>query len=218
MRRPHLSRICSMPCALLFAALAATLPVFAAADDSNACLVESARSQVGVTVHYDPAYVRLDYPGGDVAVDRGVCTDVLVRAFREHGLDLQKAVHEDMRANFAAYPANWGLSRPDRNIDHRRVPNLATWFRRQGHALTPSDDAADYRPGDVVTWRLSSGVPHVGIVSDRSTPAGVPLVIHNIGLGTREEDALFAFEITGHYRRDVACDAAAVGEAPVQRP
>ena len=163
-------------------------------------LVQAARSQVGVTLGYDPVYRRLDYPGGDVPLATGVCTDVLIRALRQQGLDLQQAVHEDMRAHFSAYPRNWGLQRPDRNIDHRRVPNLMTWFQRQGMALKVGDKPTDYLAGDIVTWDLGRGLTHIGIVSDRTSPAGVPLVLHNIGRGTQEEDILFAYRITGHYR------------------
>ncbi len=163
-------------------------------------LVLAAREQVGVTLSYDPAYHRLSYPGGDVPLSTGVCTDVLIRALRQQGLDLQEAVHRDMRAHFNLYPKNWGLSRPDSNIDHRRVPNLMTWFKRQGWALPLSRDAAAYRPGDIVTWDLGRGLTHIGIVSDRRAGSEVPLVLHNIGRGTQEEDILFGFEITGHYR------------------
>lgn len=163
-------------------------------------LVLAAREQVGVTLSYDPAYRRLSYPGGDVPLSTGVCTDVLIRALRQQGLDLQEAVHRDMRAHFNLYPKNWGLSRPDSNIDHRRVPNLMTWFKRQGWALPLSRDAAAYRPGDIVTWDLGRGLTHIGIVSDRRAGSEVPLVLHNIGRGTQEEDILFGFEITGHYR------------------
>ena len=163
-------------------------------------LVTAARQQVGVTLGYDPAYRRLSYPNGDVPLDTGVCTDVVIRALREQGLDLQQAVHRDMRANFALYPKNWGLSRPDRNIDHRRVPNLMTWFKRQGWALPLGQDAERYRPGDIVTWDLGGGLTHIGIVSDRQAGNGVPLVLHNIGRGTQEEDILFSFKIIGHYR------------------
>ena len=168
--------------------------------DSGRCLVEAARKQIGVTVLYDSGYRRIPYPNGDVPQDRGVCTDVLVRAYRQLGVDLQVRVHEDMSAAWSAYPKNWGLRRPDRNIDHRRVPNLGTFFTRKGKALPVTRSPRDYAPGDLVTWRLPSGVPHIGIVSDRKTAAGVPLVIHNIGAGTQEEDALFAFTVTGHYR------------------
>lgn len=167
--------------------------------------VAAARTQVGVTVRYDPAYVRLPYPGGDVPEDRGVCTDVVIRALRAEGLDLQKAVHEDMRAHFAAYPNRWGLRAPDRNIDHRRVPNLQVWFERQGWSLPVpqralAQRASDYRPGDLVTWMLPGHLPHIGIVSDRRSADGTPLILHNIGRGTQEEDILFAYRMTGHYR------------------
>lgn len=162
--------------------------------------VASARKQVGVTLIYDPAYVRLPYPGGDVPQERGVCTDVVIRALRPQGLDLQKAVHEDMRAHFRLYPKNWGLRAPDRNIDHRRVPNLQTWFVRQGWSLRPTREASSYRPGDLVTWMLPGNLPHIGIVSDRRSVSGTPLIIHNIGRGTREENILFDYPITGHYR------------------
>lgn len=176
-------------------------PAGAQADDV-ARVLAAAHAQVGVTRHYDGSYMRLAYPGGDVPADRGVCTDVVIRAFRATGLDLQREVHEDMRRAFAAYPKLWGLSRPDRNIDHRRVPNLETWFRRAGHALPVTQDPADYRPGDVVSWRLPNGLPHIGVVSDRraSDGSGRRLVIHNIGAGTREEDVLFAWAPLGHFR------------------
>ncbi|TIH08361.1 DUF1287 domain-containing protein [Pseudomonas leptonychotis] len=163
-------------------------------------LVQDARSQVGVTLGYDPAYRRLSYPLGDVPLSTGVCTDVVIRALRQQGLDLQQAVHEDMRANFSAYPKSWGLKRPDRNIDHRRVPNLMAWFKRQGWSQQLSQDASSYRAGDIVTWDLGGGLTHIGIVSDRQASSGAPLVLHNIGRGTQEEDILFAFKITGHYR------------------
>jgi uncharacterized protein YijF (DUF1287 family) len=163
-------------------------------------LVSAAREQVGVTLSYDPAYRRLNYPNGDVPLRTGVCTDVVTRALRQQGLDLQQAVHQDMRANFRLYPKNWGLSRPDSNIDHRRVPNLMTWFKHQGWALPLGQDAERYRPGDIVTWDLGGGLTHIGIVSDRQAGSGVPLVLHNIGRGTQEEDIIFSFKITGHYR------------------
>ncbi|WP_312318324.1 DUF1287 domain-containing protein [Stenotrophomonas sp.] len=164
-------------------------------------LVAAARAQIGRTVLYDPAYVVLGYPGGDVPDDRGVCTDVIVRALREQGLDLQQRVHEDMRADFAAYPSLWGLSRPDRNIDHRRVPNLMRWFERQGWEQPTSIKPGDFAAGDIVAWKLSgSGLLHVGIVSDRRASDGTPLILHNIARGTREENLLFAHTIIGHYR------------------
>ena len=151
---------------------------------------------------YDPSYVRLAYPMGDVADDRGVCADTVVRAFRHAGVDLQVEVHEDMAGHFGAYPQRWGLTRPDRNIDHRRVPNLETFFRRRGGALTESLNAADYRAGDVVSWRLTgSGLPHIGVVTHDAS-GGTPLVSHNIGAGTQMEPVLFAWPIQGWFRFD----------------
>ena len=164
-------------------------------------IVGAARKQVGVTLRYDPAYSVLAFPNGDVERVKGVCTDVVIRAFRDAlGLDLQALVNADMRANFTAYPKNWGLSRPDRNIDHRRVPNLATFWRRQGASLPVTDNAADWRPGDIFTAMVNGRLPHTGIVSDRKDTTGTPLVLHNIGGGTREEDALFDHKLTGHFR------------------
>jgi uncharacterized protein YijF (DUF1287 family) len=149
---------------------------------------------------YDPAYVKLAYPGGDVADDRGVCTDTVIRAFRHAGVDLQVEVHEDMRANFNAYPDMWGLTKPDRNIDHRRVPNLEMLFKRKGGARTISQTAADYQPGDIVSWRLTgSGLPHIGVVT-RKRQGGQPLIAHNIGAGTREEPCLFDWPMKGWFR------------------
>ena len=149
---------------------------------------------------YDPAYVKLAYPGGDVADDRGVCTDTVIRAFRHAGVDLQVEVHEDMRASFSAYPKMWGLTKPDRNIDHRRVPNLETLFKRRGGAKAISDKADDYSPGDIVSWRLSGGgLPHIGVVT-RKKRGGQPLVAHNIGAGTREEPCLFDWPMSGWFR------------------
>jgi len=171
----------------------------AAAQTSPQALLAAARAQIGVTTSYDPAYRHLDYPGGDVPSETGVCTDVVIRAFRAVGIDLQVLVHEDMRRDWQAYPKLWGLSRPDRNIDHRRVPNLQMFFARHGHSLPRSMDSAKYRPGDIVTWRLPSGAPHIGIVAE-PRDAGRPWVVHNIGAGTQEEDVLFAYPITGHYR------------------
>jgi uncharacterized protein YijF (DUF1287 family) len=149
---------------------------------------------------YDPAYVKLAYPMGDVADDRGVCTDTVIRAFRHAGVDLQVEVHEDMRANFSAYPKMWGLTKADRNIDHRRVPNLETLFRRKGGARTLSKTAADYRAGDVVSWRLTGGgLPHIGVVT-RKVRGGQPLIAHNIGAGTQEEPCLFNWPMSGWFR------------------
>lgn len=165
-------------------------------------LLASAREQTSVTKTYDPAYVVIPYPMGDVPAETGVCTDVVVRAFRKAGVDLQKAIHEDMRENFAVYPKKWGLKSPDANIDHRRVPNLQTFFTRKGKSLTVTDRADDYRPGDVVSWDLNGkGLTHIGLVSDiwhEKTKRF--LIIHNIGAGTRAEDVLFEWKITGHFR------------------
>lgn len=164
-------------------------------------LVRAAEAQVGVTTVYDPAYVALTFPGGDVPPGRGVCTDVLVRALRvAHGIDLQAAVNADMKADFAAYPAIWGLTRPDRNIDHRRVPNLARLLQRTGAGLPLSGDPAAFLPGDVVTSMLPGNLPHLMIVTDRPGDSGALRVVHNIGAGTRVEDRLFEFPLTGHFR------------------
>ena len=166
-------------------------------------LIEAATAQVGVTVIYDPSYSRIDFPNGDVPRERGVCTDVVIRAYRDaFGIDLQRLVNDDMRAAFPAYPKTWGLSRPDRNIDHRRVPNLERFLERKGAAVPVSDVPDDYLPGDLVTQRLPGGLPHIGIVSDaRSSFGGTrPLLVHNIGAGARIEDVLFGFRIVGHFR------------------
>lgn len=167
--------------------------------DPAAKLVDAARAQIGVTTQYDGAYRRIAYPEGDVEPERGVCTDVVVRAYRAAlGADLQKLVHEDMAANFAVYPANWGLTRPDRNIDHRRVPNLATFFRRQGAVLAGDDVLA---PGDLVTQTIGGGLPHISVVSDRRVRgAARMLVIHNIGGGTEYADILERFPVNGRFR------------------
>ena len=165
--------------------------------------VQAARNQIGKTVFYDGRYQRLDYPNGDITINRGVCTDVIIRALRAAlNLDLQKLVHEDMKMNFSKYPRKWGLRQPDKNIDHRRVPNLRTYFKRKGWSLNISDRPADYRPGDIVTCIVPRHRPHIMIVSDKKNSDGIPYVIHNIGAGVQEEDRLFAFERTGHYRID----------------
>lgn len=166
-------------------------------------IVEAARSQIGVTIAYDPSYRVLDYPNGDVPRDRGVCSDVVVRALRDaRGMDLQQLVHEDMQAHFLLYPSllRWRTVRPDANIDHRRVLNLERFFGRSGWSLEVTREAADYLPGDIVTCRIGGELPHIMVVSDRKSPSGIPLVIHNQGGGTREEDALFEHVITGHHR------------------
>ncbi len=170
------------------------------AGDPASKLVTAAREQIGVTVAYDPAYTGIDYPGGDVPRSRGVCTDVVIRAYRDAlDIDLQQLVHEDMKANFAAYPNNWQLSATDRNIDHRRVPNLQTFFKRQGAALPISTDPADWQVGDIFTSKVDGRLPHIGIVSKR-TESGTLLAVHNIGRGSREEAVVFAHPLDGRYR------------------
>jgi len=179
------------------------LALFNRAAVSNEIIdfVRAARSQIGKTVIYDPSYQAIDYPNGDVSVERGVCTDVIIRALRDaYGYDLQKRIHEDMKVNFSTYPQIWGLSRPDKNIDHRRVPNLISFFGSKGWSLPLSNRLSDYQSGDLVTCIVPPGLPHIMIVSDRVNKSNIPLVIHNIGAGTREEDRLFEFELTGHYR------------------
>lgn len=165
-----------------------------------AALVEAAVERTSHSVVYDGSYRSLPYPGGDVPDGIGVCTDVVIRSYRAVGIDLQKEVHEDMNARFDLYPDNWGLSRPDANIDHRRVPNLQAFFRRKGRELPVTGDPADYRPGDLVTWTVPPKLPHIGIVVDSRSASGErPLIVHNIGRGPEVEDTLFKYPITGHY-------------------
>lgn len=169
-------------------------------SDFSTRLAEAAVELTSQAVTYDPAYYSISYPNGDVPPDRGVCTDVVIRAYRKVGIDLQKEVHEDMLANFDKYPKLWGLSRPDPNIDHRRVPNLMRFFARHGSAKPGSMKAEDYAPGDIVFWNLGGGVVHVGIVSGKRSADGERyLIVHNIGGGQVLEDCLFRYEITGHY-------------------
>lgn len=164
-------------------------------------MLDGAIAQAGVTTSYDPSYVALDYPGGDVPLETGVCSDVVVRAFRKAGIDLQKEVHEDIRAARAQYPKRWGEIGPDRNIDHRRVLNLMTYFTRQRKSLSISNAATDYHPGDIVAWELTNGIDHIGIVTNiLSDSEDRYLIVHNIGAGTRIEDVMFAWTIKGHYR------------------
>ena len=186
-----------MRAALLLILLAT--PAHPGAEPSR--LTDAARTQIGVTITHDPAYTALPFPGGDLPRNRGASTDVVIRALRDGwGIDLQLAVHRDMTANFAAYPALWGLTQPDRNIDHRRVANLATLLTRIGAGLPLTDTPTPYLPGDIITWARPGNLPHIGIVSDRRTPAGTPLILHNIGAGTSEGDILFAYPMTGHFR------------------
>ena len=166
-------------------------------------LVAAAIERTHHVVRYDPAYVRISYPGGDVPADTGVCTDEIIRSYRRLGVDLQKEVHEDMVRNFGVYPRSWRwlLSRPDPNIDHRHVPNLMVFFARKGESLSLSGRADDYTPGDLVTWDLGGGVPHIGVVVDqKSATSGRYMIVHNIGQGPRMEDVLFNWKVTGHYR------------------
>lgn len=164
-------------------------------------LINSVYEQTKITRSYDPAYVKLAYPNGDVDAATGVCTDVVIRAFRAQGIDLQKQVHEDMRQAFKIYPNKWGLRKPDPNIDHRRVPNLMTYFARQGKNLTVSEQPDQYQSGDLVVWELPSGQEHIGIVlAERSHDELRPLIGHNVGAGTQIEDVLLAWPIKGHYR------------------
>lgn len=163
-------------------------------------LVAAAIAQTHTRVTYDGSYRRIAYPGGDVPSNIGVCTDVVIRAYRQIGIDLQVKVHEDMKRAFRSYPALWGMRGPDPNIDHRRVPNLQTFFRRAGAEIARSKDPGAYRAGDIVSWMLPGNLPHIGIVIDRRGPTGVPLVVHNIGRGPEVEDILFRYTITGHYR------------------
>ena len=152
-------------------------------------------------VQYDPSYFSVDYPNGDVPENKGVCTDVIIRAYRKMGIDLQKLVHEDMKSNFHEYPNNWGLKTTDRNIDHRRVPNLMTYFRRNNAELKITNDPNDYKPGNVVAWDLGRGLTHIGIVVDKKSKDGKRyLIVHNIGSGQVIEDVLFDFKIIGHYK------------------
>lgn len=166
-------------------------------------LSEAAVSIIDRTTVYDPAYTKISYPNGDVSPDKGVCTDVVIRAYRKMGIDLQKEVHEDMKANFSLYPSKkaWGLKTTDRNIDHRRVPNLQVFFSRKGQKLPITQNKNDYKAGDLVTWDLGRGITHIGIVIHQQAKSGkAPLIVHNIGGGQVAQDILFKYKITGHYR------------------
>ena len=190
-----------MRCLILAIVLAVTFTASLAAEANPSAIVWAARSQIGKTVRYDPAYVKLDYPGGDVPLRTGVCTDVVIRALR-YGvqLDLQQLVHEDISQNLHAYPKIWGLKQADPNIDHRRVPNLITYFKRAGWALPHPPKISNIRPGDIITNIVPFRRAHIVIVSDRRGSSGNYMVIHNIGSGTVEEDRLTDFKMTGHFR------------------
>jgi uncharacterized protein YijF (DUF1287 family) len=164
-------------------------------------LSDSALELTKQQVDYDPGYYKINYPNGDIPGNKGVCTDVLIRAYRKQGIDLQKEVHEDMKANFDKYPKNWGLSKPDKNIDHRRVPNLMVFFARHGTVKPVTNNANEYLPGDIVCWNLGGEVTHIGIVVNRKSSDGKRnLIVHNIGGGQVLADCLFEYKIIGHYR------------------
>ncbi len=185
----------------LLAALPALLLVRPAHATPATDLIAAARRQIGVTLSYDPAYTGLTFPNGDVPRTKGVCTDVVIRAYRDaFGIDLQALVNADMRKSFASYPKRWGLRAPDRNIDHRRVPNLQTYLARNGARRAIPGDWTSWHSGDLFTALVGGNLPHIGIVSDKRLRNGRPLVIHNIGGGTREEDALADHPLTGRYR------------------
>ncbi len=183
-----------------------TLTMFAQelySDSFENDIVKAAHDRTDHNVRYDGAYISIGYPNGDVPSNMGVCTDVVIRSYRALGTDLQKLVHEDISNNFGQYPSKriWGLSKPDRNIDHRRVPNLQTFFQRHGISLPITNTHSDYKSGDLVTWVLPGNLPHIGIVVDKMDPdSGNPLIVHNIGRGPKMQDMLFNFEITGHFR------------------
>ena len=177
-------------------------PLEEIASDGVRTMLASAYEQTRTTTEYTQEYFRIPYPNGDVPANTGACTDVVIRSLRNAGIDLQKEVHEDMKKNFAAYPAKWGLRKPDTNIDHRRVPNLQAFFKRRGLSLPVSQNPENYRPGDIVSWDLDGkGMTHIGIISNRKDrSSGRYMIIHNIGSGARLEDRLFDWEITGHFR------------------
>jgi uncharacterized protein YijF (DUF1287 family) len=184
-------------------------------------LVEAAIERTSHEVRYDPSYFKIDYPNGDVPAEVGVCTDEVIRSYRAVGVDLQKLVHEDMEQNFSVYPRIWKAKKTDRNIDHRRVPNLMTFFQRQGASLPVTEEARDYKPGDIVTWDLSGGLTHIGLVVNvpSDADAGRFQIVHNIGAGPKMEDVLFGWKITGHYRYEgPKAEAPKEGATEVKKP
>lgn len=186
---------------LIITSLLISTNILAASFETD--LVKAAIERTNFNIRYDGSYYSIGYPNGDVPDDVGVCTDLLIRAYRKIGYDVQQLVHEDMTTNFSEYPSKriWGLSKPDKNIDHRRVPNLQSFFRRHGEVLPVSSIPKDYKPGDLVTWILAGNLPHIGIVTDQiSNDTGNPFIVHNIGSGPKMEDMLFKYKITGHYR------------------
>ena len=164
-------------------------------------LSNAALSIIDPDVVYTPSYVAINYPNGDVPAKTGVCTDVIIRAYRNLGIDLQKEVHQDMKTNFYLYPKTWGLKSTDKNIDHRRVPNLEVFFDRKGEKLKVTENASDYKTGDLVTWMINGKMPHIGIVTHKKSADGKRnLIVHNVGGGQVLEDCLFSWEIVGHFR------------------
>ncbi|WP_228520775.1 DUF1287 domain-containing protein [Flavobacterium sp. HJJ] len=166
-------------------------------------LSEAAISIINPSIDYDPTYTSIKYPNGDVPKDKGVCTDVIIRAYRKLGIDLQKEVHEDMKANFSKYPnlKKWGMTKTDTNIDHRRVPNLETFFERKGTKLAVTENAGDYKTGEIVTWMINGQLPHIGIITNKKSEDGKRnLIVHNVGHGQVLEDCLFAYKIAGHFK------------------
>ena len=164
-------------------------------------LSNAAISIIDDKVVYTPNYVSIKYPNGDVPAKTGVCTDVVIRAYRKLGIDLQKEVHEDMKANFSKYPKTWGLTKTDTNIDHRRVPNLEVFFERKGEILKVTENASDYKTGELVTWMINGKLPHIGIVTHLKSEDGKRnLIVHNVGGGQVLQDCLFSYEIVGHYK------------------
>ncbi|ATA89262.1 DUF1287 domain-containing protein [Capnocytophaga stomatis] len=188
---------------IFFVILFGILTAFTPQNDFRKKLSEAAINIINPSVRYVSDYVSISYPGGDVPANTGVCTDVVIRAYRKLNIDLQKEVHEDMKRRFSAYPKIWGLKTTDKNIDHRRVPNLQTFFKKHGKELPITKNPEDYKAGDIVTWMLSGNLPHIGIVIDRKSNDGKrPLIVHNIGNGQIAEDVLFKYPITGHYFYD----------------
>lgn len=166
-------------------------------------LSNAAISIVDASIDYDPAYFSIKYPNGDVPKNKGVCTDVIIRAYRKLNIDLQKEVHNDIKANFSKYPnlKKWGLKNPDTNIDHRRVPNLEVFFARKGQKLVISNNPDDYKTGELVTWMIGKKYPHIGIITNKKSPDGKrPMIVHNVGNGQLLEDCLFDYEIVGHFK------------------
>jgi len=188
---------------VLFVFIVGLFPALVLSETFESTLVKAALERTNHFVFYNGAYVSIPYPNGDVPKHTGVCTDVVIRSYRSLGYDLQKLVHEDMRSAFSAYPSKriWGLNSTDKNIDHRRVPNLQVFFTRNGESLAVTNDKEDYKPGDIVTWLLNGRLPHIGIVTDKiSALTGNPKIVHNIGAGPKLDDMLFDHPITGHYK------------------